>query len=100
MLRNGRDFLMVKIYNPYVSKYEPVGEMVARVRIWNQDYGASYIPNSYNYVDLANRVEIKFDDFEELKAYQYSINHLVDSLEKMLYNKREESVDLFKERVN
>lgn len=91
---------MVKIYNPYVSKYEPVGEMVARVRIWNQDYGASYIPNSYNYVDLANRVEIKFDDFEELKAYQYSINHLVDSLEKMLYNKREESVDLFKERVN
>ena len=95
---------MVKIYNPYTSKYEPVGEMVARVRIWDQDYGAACVPNShpnsYNYLDLANRVEIKFDDFEELKAYQYSINHLVDSLEKILYNKREESVDLFKERVS
>lgn len=91
---------MVKIYNPYTSKYEPVGEMVARVRIWDQDYGAAYVPNSYNYLDLANRAEIKFDDFEELKAYQYSINHLVDSLEKILYNKREESVNLFKERVS
>ena len=91
---------MVKIYNPYGSKYEPISEMVAKVRVWDQDYGAAYAPNSYNYIDLDNRVEIKFDDFEELKAYQYSINHLVDSLEKILYNKREESVDLFKERVS
>lgn len=92
---------MVKYFDSQHNRYIPVGEISVRVPIWGETYGAAFSPNYFKDIDYnpMNNIDISFDDWDELKAFQHSVNSLLDNVENILYNKKEESVELFKERV-
>lgn len=87
---------MVKYWDSGINKMVPLTELVCKVKIWDEMYGAAYCPNRID-MPYADRLEISFDDIEELRAFRYSVNKMVDSLDDLLSGRREESVTLFKE---
>ena len=92
---------MVKYYDEQFNRYVPISTIECRLPVWGTEYGGAFMPNrDGNACDFGDRISIKFDDFQELKAYQEAVNRMVDSLENILYNRKEESIELFKERVS
>ncbi len=78
-----------------------ISTIECRLPVLGTEYGGAFMSNrDANSFDHGDRISIRFDDFEELKAYQEAVNRMVDSLENILYNRREEPIELLKERVN
>lgn len=84
----------MKIYKNAIGKNVPVEQITCRVKVFGDTFGGAWCPHNSQW-GMGEQVELSLDDLNELYEFRAMVNKFVDSLEQVMEQHKENSIELF-----
>ena len=87
----------MKVYKTSMYQKVPVEQISCRVKVCGEEFGGAWRPHSTQW-GMGENIDLSFDDLHELYEFQSMVNKFVDSLEQLMDQHQENSIELFRIR--